>query len=58
MRNVYGSSRTAARASASSNLFYIDEDYQAFDMELIYYRDWLFMGHDCELPKAGAYFTV
>ena len=38
--------------------FYIDEDYFKLDMETIYYRDWLFMGHDCELPKAGAYFTV
>lgn len=38
--------------------FYIDEDYFKLDMEMIYYRDWLFMGHDCELPKAGAYFTV
>ncbi|HEX7741723.1 MAG TPA: aromatic ring-hydroxylating dioxygenase subunit alpha, partial [Sphingobium sp.] len=38
--------------------FYIDEDYFKLDMEMIYYRDWLFMGHDCELPKPGAYFTV
>ncbi len=38
--------------------FYIDEDYFQLDMEMIYYRDWLFMGHDCELPKPGAYFTV
>jgi Rieske 2Fe-2S family protein len=38
--------------------FYTDEDYFRLDMEMIYYRDWLFIGHDCELPKPGAYFTV
>lgn len=38
--------------------FYIDQDYFKLDMEMIYYRDWLFMGHDCEIPKAGNYFTV
>ena len=27
-------------------------------MELIWYRDWLFIGHDCELPKPGSYITV
>ena len=27
-------------------------------MEQIWYKDWLFIGHDCEIPKAGNYFTV
>ncbi|TWH00623.1 Rieske 2Fe-2S family protein [Mesorhizobium sp. J18] len=38
--------------------FYIDPDYFRLDLELIWYRDWLFVGHDCELPKPGSYFTV
>ncbi|MCM2476863.1 aromatic ring-hydroxylating dioxygenase subunit alpha [Rhizobium sp. CG5] len=38
--------------------FYIDQDYFKLDMEMIWYRDWLFMGHDCEIPRAGNYFTV
>src|SRR5262249_20122108 len=38
--------------------FYIDQDYFKLDMETIYYRDWLFIGHDCEVAKAGNYFTV
>ena len=38
--------------------FYIDPDYYKLDLELIWYRDWLFIGHDCELPKAGSYMTV
>ncbi|WP_411033542.1 aromatic ring-hydroxylating oxygenase subunit alpha [Shinella sp. BYT-45] len=38
--------------------FYIDPDYYRLDLETIWYRDWLFIGHDCEIPKAGNYFTV
>lgn len=38
--------------------FYSDPDFFQVDMETIYYRDWLFMGHDCELPKSGSYMTV
>ncbi|MCO6177305.1 aromatic ring-hydroxylating dioxygenase subunit alpha [Ciceribacter sp. RN22] len=38
--------------------FYIDPDYFNLDMETIWYRDWLFIGHDCEVPRAGNYFTA
>src|SRR6218665_4126311 len=38
--------------------FYIDPDYYKLDLEMIWYRDWLFAGHDCELPKNGSYFTL
>ena len=33
-------------------------DVYALDLETIYYRDWLFVGHDCELAKPGSYMTV
>ena len=38
--------------------FYIDPDFFKLDLELIWYRDWLFAGHDCEIPKPGCYFTL
>lgn len=38
--------------------FYTDPDFYKLDLEAIFYRDWLFVGHDCELPKAGSYMTV
>lgn len=38
--------------------FYTDADYFKLDMELIWYREWLFVGHDCELPRPGNYFTL
>jgi Rieske 2Fe-2S family protein len=33
------------------------EDFQT-ELALIWYRDWLFVGHDCEVSNAGNYFTV
>ncbi|MCO4315720.1 aromatic ring-hydroxylating dioxygenase subunit alpha [Phyllobacterium sp. 21LDTY02-6] len=38
--------------------FYSDPDYFRLDMETIFYRDWLFVGHDCEVARPGNYFTV
>src|SRR5271166_856327 len=38
--------------------FYIDPAFFRLDLELIWGRDWLFVGHDCELPDPGTYFTV
>ncbi|SFT83697.1 aromatic ring-hydroxylating oxygenase subunit alpha [Paraburkholderia aspalathi] len=38
--------------------FYTDPEFFKLDMELIWYRDWLFIGHDCELPKPGSFITV
>ena len=33
------------------------EDFQV-DLDMIWYRDWLFVGHDCEIQNAGNYLTV
>ena len=38
--------------------FYTDPDYFRLDMEMIWYRDWLFVGHDCEFDKPGSFLTV
>ena len=38
--------------------FYIDPDFYKQDLEQIWYRDWLFIGHDCEIPNPGNYMTV
>ena len=38
--------------------FYTDPEYHKLDLENIFYKDWLFVGHDCELPKTGSYMTV
>src|SRR5208282_3273923 len=38
--------------------FYIDPGYFRLDMEMIWYREWLFVGHECEIDKPGSFFTV
>lgn len=38
--------------------FYTDPDFYRLDLELIWYRDWLFAGHDCEIAKPGSFMTV
>ncbi|MCO6186645.1 SRPBCC family protein [Rhizobium sp. L1K21] len=38
--------------------FYNDPDYFQVDLENIWYKDWLFVGHDCEVPNPGNYMTV
>jgi glycine betaine catabolism A len=38
--------------------FYTDDAIYRLDLELIYYREWLFVAHSVELPKTGSYLTV
>ncbi|WP_367193823.1 SRPBCC family protein [Amorphus sp. 3PC139-8] len=38
--------------------FYIDPDFFQADLELVWYQEWLFVGHECELSRPGAFFTV
>jgi glycine betaine catabolism A len=38
--------------------FYLDPAFYQLDLEQIYYREWLFVGLECEIPKGGDYFTV
>jgi glycine betaine catabolism A len=38
--------------------FYCGEEEYRLDLEMIWYRDWLFVGHDCEVPNPGNYLTV
>src|SRR6204780_2497575 len=38
--------------------FYSDPAFYQADLDNLYYREWLFVGHDCELAEPGAYFTL
>ena len=38
--------------------FYTSPEDFRLDLELIWYRDWLFVGHDCEVVSPGQYLTV
>ena len=38
--------------------FYCDPAFYRLDLENIFYRDWLFAGHDCEVKEPGQFFTA
>jgi Rieske 2Fe-2S family protein len=38
--------------------FYTDPTFYQVDLENLFYREWLFIGHDCEINQPGDYFTV
>jgi glycine betaine catabolism A len=38
--------------------FYLDPEFHKIDMENLFYREWLFAGHDCEIKRPGDYFTL
>ena len=38
--------------------FYVDPDYYQLDLEAIWYRSWLFVGHACEIKKRGQWVTA
>ncbi|MQQ07762.1 Rieske 2Fe-2S domain-containing protein [Epibacterium sp. SM1979] len=38
--------------------FYNDADLFEADIEAVFYREWLFVGPECEIPNAGDYVTL
>jgi Rieske 2Fe-2S family protein len=38
--------------------FYTDPEIYRLDLDTIFYRDWLFVGHDCEIAKPGNFLTA
>jgi Rieske 2Fe-2S family protein len=45
-------------ATALERDFYVSPEDFRIDLEMIWYRDWLFVGHDCEVLNPGNYLTV
>jgi Rieske 2Fe-2S family protein len=50
--------RNRRPATALDRDFYTSQSDYQIDLEMIWYRDWLFVGHDCEVPNPGNYLTV
>ncbi|PND27964.1 aromatic ring-hydroxylating dioxygenase subunit alpha [Sinorhizobium sp. M4_45] len=50
--------KTRREGYSLDRAFYVDPGYYRQDLEQIWYKDWLFIGHDCEVPRPGNYFTV
>jgi len=50
--------RSQRRGRTLPREFYTDPDYYELDLQTIFYRDWLFAGHDCEIARSGDYLTL
>jgi glycine betaine catabolism A len=50
--------RRRKHETALEREFYCSEEEYQVDLDMIWYRDWLFIGHDCEVPKPGNFLTV
>lgn len=50
--------RSRRPATALERDFYTSHDDFQIDLDMIWYRDWLFVGHDCEVVKTGDFLTV
>ena len=38
--------------------FFTDRDVYELELEALFYRDWLFVAHTCEVPTTGSYLTT
>jgi Rieske 2Fe-2S family protein len=56
--NLLSRLRSRKAETALDRDFYCSEADYRVELELIWYRDWLFVGHDCEAAQPGDYFTV
>ena len=50
--------RTRAPGSGLGRDFYTDPKLYEADLNHIFYREWLFAAHGCELPATGSYVTL
>ena len=38
--------------------FYGDPEFHKLDLDEIFYKDWMFAGHDCEIAEPGDFLTL
>jgi len=55
---MLGRLRRRKHETALEREFYCSPEEYQVDLEMIWYRDWLFVGHDCEVLNPGDYLTV
>jgi Rieske 2Fe-2S family protein len=45
-------------AHALTQMFYVDREVFHLDLDFVFYKEWIFAGHECEIPGPGDYFTM
>jgi phenylpropionate dioxygenase-like ring-hydroxylating dioxygenase large terminal subunit len=58
LRELEGSTRDIAAARTVPPECYVSEEYFQFEKETLFYKEWLFVGHQNQIPNAGDYFSV
>lgn len=48
---------SSAALKALRGEYYVSEDWHQADLDVIFYKQWLFAGHSTEIPKKGDFFT-
>jgi Rieske 2Fe-2S family protein len=56
--DMLASLQTRKAGFALPQALYTDANYFRIDMEMIWYREWLFAAHECEFPEPGGYVTL
>jgi Rieske 2Fe-2S family protein len=56
--NVLARLRARATATGLTREFYTEEAIFDLDLNFIFYREWLFAAHTCELSRKGSYLTM
>jgi glycine betaine catabolism A len=56
--NIAATLRTRRQGHSLPGAFYTDAACYAADMTAIFYREWIFAAHECEIPKPGDYVTM
>ncbi len=57
-KDVLGLLRSRKPGFSLPGAFYTDPDVHGVDLDRIFYKEWLFAGHDCEIATPGDYLTL
>ncbi len=57
-QDVLGLLRSRRQGFSLPGAFYKDPDLYQVDLDRIFYKEWLFAGHDCEIATPGQFFTL
>ena len=50
--------QTRRSGNGLSSEFYTDANIHQGELDLLWYKEWLFAGHECELQKPGDWLTM
>jgi phenylpropionate dioxygenase-like ring-hydroxylating dioxygenase large terminal subunit len=58
LRELADSARDVASSRTVPHECYTSQEYFEFEIQTLFYKEWLFIGHQNQIPNPGDYFTV